>query len=184
MQYQTFISLLRGINVSGQKSIRMDDLKRLFEDLGCFDVQTYIQSGNVIFKAKEKECPLLAAALSEAIKGRFDFDVPVFVLDVNELSSIVEDNPFVGDPLKNPSFLHVTFLSSRVTEANTEQLAGMLSEGEDAALVGKVLYLYCPNGYGKTKLTNTFLERRLKVVATTRNWKTVNVLLDIASGKG
>jgi uncharacterized protein (DUF1697 family) len=176
----TYISLLRGINVSRQKLIKMDVLKKMYEDLHFVNIQTYIQSGNVIFQAKKSENKDLETRISSQIQRCFGFEVPVIVLETGELKDIVERNPYKADKTKDISYLHVTFLSSEPEHINLELINIKRSPVEGFTLFERAVYLYCPNGYGKTKLTNTFLENILKVSATTRNWKTTVELFTIA----
>lgn len=176
----TYISILRGINVSGHKLIKMDALKNMYENLGLGDVTTYVQSGNVVFTAKDIAPNLLEQEIFGQIKKEFGFEVPVIVLTVGKLKRIIDDNPFVKEPHKDKNFLHVTFLSSAPASYDFEKIEVKKQNGEDIVLLDDAVYLYCPNGYGQTKLTNNFLETKLKVGATTRNWKTANELLRIA----
>lgn len=200
MAMTRYISILRGINVSGHKLIKMDALRRSYESLGFHNVVTYLQSGNIIFSAKktvtddaageeavtEKTAPEetvaveLAHAISRQIEKDFGFDVPVIVLSANQLNEVIENNPFAEDSTKDKTFLHVTFLSSLPGNVNIHALEKKKQGDEEVSLVGNAVYLYCPHGYGKTKLTNNFLEAKLKVTATTRNWKTTNELSRVA----
>lgn len=177
---QTFISLLRGINVSGQKSIKMDALRTLYENLGFTNVTSYLQSGNVVFKANNAETGKLEQAISKQIKTDFGFDVPVMVLTQSCLQKVVENNPFLNNPDFDHAFLHVTFLASNPDNYDVKAIESKTQNEETIRFFEHAVYLYCPNGYGKTKLTNNFLEAKLKVVATTRNWKTTKELLKIA----
>lgn len=176
----TYISILRGINVSGQKNIKMAALKKMYEDLKFEHAQTYIQSGNIIFQSPISTKKDLEVKISNQIRLSFGFDVPVIVLDITELTEIIEENPYALDQNKNSSGIYVTFLSAKPSHIDHEILQKRKVIGEEFTLTEKAVYLYCPNGYGKTKLTNTFFENKLKVSATTRNWKTVNELLRIA----
>ncbi|HMO40374.1 MAG TPA: DUF1697 domain-containing protein [Saprospiraceae bacterium] len=175
----TYISMLRGINVSGQKPMKMDALKALYETLGLQQVQTWIQSGNVVFRSDREPGPL-AADIAAAIEQKFGFSVPVFVLAMPQLQRIVAHNPFADDSTKDENFLHITFLAAPPAHIDEIAIEAKLSPGEAIACTPEAVYLYCPNGYGRTKLTNTFIESRLQVAATTRNWKTVNTLLRMA----
>lgn len=174
--------MLRGINVSGQKLIKMDALRQLYEKLGFFNVKSYLQSGNVIFTADETAESELAHKISEDVKNTFGFDVPVIVLSIEALSTIIKQNPLLFHANIDPSFLHVTFLASEpdhdAVDVNT--IIAKKQGGEEVTFANSVIYLYCPNGYGKTKLTNNLLESRLGVGATTRNWKTTNELVKMA----
>ena len=179
----TYISMLRGINVSGQKLIKMDALKKGYESLGFEEVFTYLQSGNVVFKSDECDTALLAQRLTDKIKEVFGFDVAVIVKTVSEFQSIIDNNPYVRDLDKDVSGIYITFLSSKPEKVDISAIESKRQADEEADIFNEAVYLYCPSGYGKTKLTNNFLENKLKVVATTRNWKTVSALLEIALRK-
>ncbi len=184
IEMTTYISLLRGINVSGQKLIKMNALKTMYRQLNFQNIETYLQSGNVIFSDDKSNPSDLAATISSKIQEQFGFDVPVIVFKVDELKAIKEANPFKDDLRMDQQFLHVTFLASDPKIIDFELIAAKKSPGEEIVLIKKAVYLYCPNGYRRTKLTNNFLETKLQVGATTRNWKTVNELLKIALGNG
>lgn len=176
-----YISVLRGINVSGQKKIKMADLKSLYESLGFQNVVTYIQSGNVIFDAGSSDKNELKTTTEKAIEERYAFHVPVDIRTHREISDIIDNNPLGPvDPQKNGTKVLVTFLSA---EPAAEKIAGLqhhVAEPEQLFVMGKEVYLYCPNGYGKSKLSNTFLEKKLGVGATTRNWKSVLKLYELS----
>ena len=176
----TFISILRGINVSGQKRIKMDALRKMYENLGFRNVTTYVQSGNVVFTSNGIEINALEQTISRQIEKDFGFDVPVIVLMADNLKQIIDNNPFAKNPNKDPAFLHVTFLSSKSDCCDFKTIKDKKQPEEDVFFTDKAVYLYCPNGYGQTKLTNNFLESKLKVTTTTRNWKTTNELLKIS----
>jgi len=171
-----FISLLRGINVSGQKIIKMTLLKSMYEELGYTNVKTYLQSGNVIFETGNKDNTCLEKEISAMINSKFGFDVSVFVLTTDQLYDIITKNVYKDDNSKDPKFLHVTFLTSKPKMFDFGTIESKKADNEEIAITGNVIYLYCPDGYGKTKLTNNFLETKLKVSATTRNWKTITEL--------
>jgi uncharacterized protein (DUF1697 family) len=173
-----FIALLRGINVSGQKQIKMSDLKTLFEEVGFQNVETYIQSGNLIFSGKEKSSENIAERISSSIKKKFGFDVQVFVLLPEELLEILNKNPFINKN-KDPDKLYVIFLSTVPLKANLEKLGAIDFSPEEFRCDGKCIYLFVPNGYGKAKLNNNFFENKLKVSGTTRNLKTVKAILEL-----
>ena len=175
---KTYISLLRGINVSGHKKIAIADLKALYETLGFTNLVTYIQSGNVIFTAKVTKN--LEQIIEQAITKKYAFDVPVLIITPEELSRVIAKNPFLKDKTVDPEKLHVTFLSTKPVQELLDKLAPAHYLPDRFNIIGSTVYLSCPNGYGQTKLTNTFFENKLKVRATTRNWKTVKKLLEIA----
>lgn len=176
----TYISILRGINVSGKNIIKMEALKRLFESLGFQKVTTYVQSGNVIFSSALSDVKKIEKLITSQIEKDFGLKIPIIVLTIEELKQYIEDNPLIKN--RDEAFLHFTFLAERPTEIDCkkERIKDKKMENEEIEISERVVYLFCPNGYGKTKLTNTFLEKTLKVTATTRNFKTTNQLLKIA----
>lgn len=176
----TYISILRGINVGGQKMIKMDALRKTYLELGFQNITTYVQSGNVIFTADEEDTGTLERQISAGIKKDFGFEVLTMVLTIAKLKQIIENNPFSKDPDKDENYLHVTFLSSKPLSYDKASIESRKQNGEEISFSDEVVYLYCPNGYGRTKLNNNFLETKLKVNATTRNWRTTRELLKIA----
>ncbi|MDA4118215.1 MAG: DUF1697 domain-containing protein [Thaumarchaeota archaeon] len=172
----TFVSMLRGINVGGQKQVKMEAVKQLYSSLGLEDVRTYLQSGNVVFESSDKDVLTLARRIEEEIDRSFGFDVPVFLRTKKDLQGVVDNNPF---ETRDASKLHVTFLLSKPETVHLEELRGTKDTAEDYFVSGREIYLYCPYGYGQAKLSNNFLERKLKVTATTRNWRTVSALLSM-----
>lgn len=175
-----FIALLRGINVSGQKIIEMSELKSFFEDLNFTKVQTYIQSGNVIFSAKEKSNKKVEDKITSAMKSKFGFDVRVIVVTPNEIEYVLKNNPFIKKK-KEAEKLYVTFLSKKPLTENMDRLNSIDYSPEEFIIDGSYIYLFVPNGYGKAKLNNNLFESRLKVFGTTRNWKTVNKLFGLST---
>lgn len=170
-----YVSVLRGINVGGNKQIRMDTLRGIYEELGFSKVRSYVQSGNVVFESIEQD-PFGLEKLIEAHIERICGFTPVFVRQAHELQEILSCNPFLYERNEDSSKLHVTFLHQAPLETAWSKLvapSGILDEFSRGELA---VYLYCPNGYGKTKLTNDFFERKLGVSVTTRNWNTVNAL--------
>lgn len=177
---KTYISLLRGINVSGKNLIKMEALRAMYENLGFSDVATYVQSGNVVFRTGEAAFETIAEQINHQIKKKFGFDVPVLVMDPGRLKQIVASNPFAGNQEKDPIFMHVTFLASAPDLRGFSKLSAKLVAGEELCIKENAVYLYCPFGYGRTKLNNTNIESALKTSATTRNWKTTAELLRMA----
>jgi uncharacterized protein (DUF1697 family) len=178
---KTYIALLRGINVSGHRLIKMDLLRKSCESLGLKDVTTYLQSGNVIFISEDKEPAELATSITRQIEKDFGFNVPVLALSVGNLKQIIDGNLLAKDNQRDHAFLHVTFLHSKPDKVDLRSIEEKKLEGEEISFTDRAVYLYCPKGYGSTKLNNSFLEARLKVEATTRNWKTTNELLRTAT---
>ena len=175
-----YIAMLRGINVGESRKLLMEDLRRICADLGFAQVQTYIQSGNVIFSDTKNSVQKLEALIAGAIAREFEFEVPVMVVDLDELKAIIRANPFPSDFSKDASLLHVTFLSAAPDRKRMASLEAGNFLPEEMRCIGRTVYLYCPNGYGRSKLTNNFFENSLKVTATTRNWNTVNRLVSLA----
>jgi len=176
----TYISLLRGINVSGQKLIKMEALAKTFQKLECEKVKTYLQSGNVVFTSNTTSTKTLETQIEQEIKKDFGFDVPVMVLTETKLSETISNNPFINQADKDITFMHITFLSSIPENYDIKSIESKKQQGEEVFISEDMVYLYCPNGYGKTKLTNNFFENKLKLSATTRNWKTTKELLKLA----
>jgi len=178
---RTFISLLRGINVGG-KTIRMADLKSLYESLGFSDVTTYIQSGNVLFATAKRDPAALCASIAAAIKKKTGLDVTVIIRQPLEIAAIIKRNPFIGRRGVDETKLHVTFLKEQPAASLVKALQPLATKSKDEyAIIGKEIYLHCPTGYGKTLLNNAFFEKNLQTPATTRNWNTVNVLMELAA---
>ena len=177
----TYIAMLRGINISGQKIVRMELLRETCAALGFRNVETYVQSGNIVFLATKKPPSALSKLISDAILRDFGFSVPALVKTSKEMDDVIKRNPFLNERDIDTSKLHVTFLSD-APPTNAVKNLEIIPTRPDRFHVGRQeIFLYCPNGYGKTKLSNTALEKALSVVATTRNWKTVNTLFEMAA---
>ena len=173
------VALLRGINLGNHHKVPMKDLRAALEAHGFVNVRTYIQSGNVVFEAPRGRH---GAAISKVVEARFGhIDVPVMMRRGAELTRVEAVHPFAlrGEDITK---VHVTFLDSKPTAAALERLADFDTRGDELEVIGKEVYLFCPNGYGRTKLTNKLFERRLGVAATTRNFKTVRALAGMVAG--
>ncbi len=180
----TYIALLRGINVSGHKKVKMTDLKTMFEDLGFTSVTTYIQSGNVVFQSKIADTDIISKSIEKGIVTQFGFDVPVLVFTHQTLRSIHRDNPF-SEPLKNEEIedkkMFFTLLSGEPDSLAIKELTATSYDPEEFVITQQVVYFYAANGYGRTKLHNNFFEKKLRCNATTRNLKTVIKLLELST---
>ena len=176
----TQVALLRGINVGGKNKLPMKELTAMFVDAGCSDVQTYIQSGNVVFRPGSAVGEDVPSMISESILSRFGYRVPVVIRSAAELRQVVEANPFVQAGAEADK-LHIIFLGETPDEGDVQGLAPDRSPGDEFAVLGRAIYLHCPNGFASTKLTNSYFETRLSTTSTTRNWKTVLRLLDMAT---
>ena len=175
-----YVALLRGINVSGQKIIRMADLRSCFEALGFKKVKTYLQSGNVIFTSEVEKPLVISSNIQNKIAEEFGFNVDVLVVAGQWIRQIAEANPFSSDSKKDIKWLHVTFPYQSITTTIFENLAIPTQAGEVVVVAEQVIYLYCPNGYGRTKINNHYFEKVLGFTATTRNWKTVLALAELS----
>lgn len=180
MKKSTYVCLIRGINVGGRNIIKMDRLRKAFEGLGYEDVTTYVQSGNVVFKAGERASEDLSRKIEKMILDEFGFPVSVIVKTPEEIQQAIRRNPFLREKGMDVSKLHVTFLDRAPEKAAFKGLEALIVSPEQIRNSGKEIYLYCPNGYGQSKLTNNVLERILSVKATTRNWNTVNKLCEMS----
>ena len=176
---KTYIALLRGINVGGKGLLPMKELVAILESLGCRDVKTYIQSGNAVFEHSESEASKLAGKISAAIAKKRGFAPHVLVLDAKEFQRAVDGNPF-PEAAEEPKSLHLFFLDSKPAKATLKSLDSLKSDNEQFELRGSVFYLHAPDGIGRSKLAAN-VERKLGVPATSRNWRTVCKLLEIAN---
>lgn len=170
------IAILRGINVGGKRKILMSDLRLTCEQLGLDHVETYIQSGNVLFHSKE-ENPVLESRLEKAIGERFGFEVPVIIRNANALEKTIKNNPYFNSD-HDINSLHLTFLKNKPLEIIETD-----SGKDEFEIHGKEIFILCLDKYHKSKLSNTFFEKQLKVGATTRNWKTVLKLIELSKSK-
>jgi uncharacterized protein (DUF1697 family) len=171
-----FVALLRGINVGGKNSLPMKDLVRLFEALGCKAVRTYIQSGNVVFEASEALGRRLPDALSRAILKEAELKVPVVTRTALELKKSLRDNPYLGTTA-DPTRLHVAFLADKPSTAQIASLDPKRSPPDEFIVRGRDVYLHLPNGVGKSKFTNAYLDSKLGTVSTLRNLATIRKLV-------
>lgn len=176
---QAYVALLRGINLGAHNKISMADLRTLFEAVGADDVTTYVQSGNVIFRSPDSAAAL-GPAVERQISDRLGLDVTVLVRTKTQLAAVADGNPFAGRE-RDSTKLHVTFLAEEPERERVRDLDPPPSKRDEFRVVGREIYLHCPDGYGRSKLTNAFFEKRLGVAATTRNWKTVTKLAELAS---
>lgn len=173
-----YIALLRGINVSGQKKIPMAELREILTKSGLENVLTYIQSGNVIFQSLETDQSTLELKIHNAIKSYFGFEVPVLVLSPSELKKIFDSSPFPKEKKENSYFM---MLYSKADKDLVDNISELSYLNEEFKITDKAVYFYCSVGYGKAKLGNNFFERKLKVTATARNYKTMVKLLSLSA---
>ncbi|MDB4987471.1 MAG: hypothetical protein JWN04_2649 [Myxococcaceae bacterium] len=168
--------LLRAVNVSGKRQISMPALREIFGSLGCTDVETYLQSGNVVAGSKIAPSKIAQKSVA-AIAEKFGYeDVTVLAWSSEQLHALIEANPFVQRGC-DPAKLHATFLGRDTSPADLTALATDAFLPDEFAVGKRAVYVHCPGGYGRTKLNNAFFERKLGIPATTRNWNTVSNLL-------
>ncbi|NHM06926.1 DUF1697 domain-containing protein [Flavobacterium sp. CYK-4] len=177
---KTYIALLRGINVSGQKIIKMELLRKVLAELDFVNISTYIQSGNIIFETAIGNSAILEKQISEKIEQHFGFVVPVRMTTLDELKTIVDQNPFVAENLADPTQPYVAFLSGEPAAADLAQLGQIDFQGDRFISKNRVLYLWYARSAADTKLSNAVIEKKLQLSATSRNWKTVLKLIALA----
>ena len=176
-----YIAMLRGINVSGQRTVKMEHLRALCSSLGFRNVETYVQSGNIVFQTPKENAVSLSKRIGESILESLGFDTTVIMRTAQEMQVVVANNPFLKEKDVDSSKLHVTFLSETAQKSSLKKLEALSTSPDRFYAARHEIYLYCPNGYGRTKLSNNAVERALSVRATTRNWKTTNMLLEMVS---
>jgi uncharacterized protein (DUF1697 family) len=172
--------MLRGVNVSGRNKLPMKDLRALLVAAGARDVRTYIQSGNAVFTSGRPPSTLVKN-LENALERALGNPVPVLLRTIDELEAVIVANPFVARG-EDAKVLHVTFLGEAPTATARESVSSGRGGADECAVIGRQVYLFCPHGYGTTKLTNAFFEKKLGTQATTRNWKTITTLAQLAHG--
>ncbi len=173
------ISMLRGVNVGGHHKIKMEALRALYESLKFEDPRTYVQSGNVIFRSKEKNSTALAKKIQDAIERTFGFRPEVILRATNELRKAIAANPFTNRDLE-PGKILVTFLAGEAGPEGRANLLRLKAHPEELHLKGRELYIYFPDGAGKSKLPWSQVEKLLQTTGTARNWNSVTKMLEIA----
>lgn len=178
------ISMLRGVNVGGHNKIKMDALRDLCESLRLQDVQTHIQSGNIIFRTEKRDTVSLARSLEDAIERKFGFRADVVVRTVSELKEAIAKNPFAGRRGLDPSKLLVTFLGGEPDADARRNVLNIKADPEEMYVCGRELYIYFPNGMARPQLSWMAVVKALKTTGTGRNWNTVTKLLELAEKPG
>jgi uncharacterized protein (DUF1697 family) len=178
---QRYIAIIRGINVGGHNKVSMQVLRDALTKKKLSDVQTYIQSGNVIFSATDADTTAMEKLIRKVLLDTFSVDVQVIVRDQKEWKQTIKKNPFLSETDDETKLL-VTFLSEKPDAAAAKTLAGVTFQNDSFQIIGKDIYLFCREGYGKSKIPNMFFEKKLGVSGTTRNWRTVLELGRMAAG--
>jgi len=174
------ISMLRAVNVGGHNKIKMDALRALYESLKLRDAHTYVQSGNVIFRSDERDVMRIAKRIEEGIERKFGFRPEVILRTAAEMREVIARNPFAKRRGIEPGKLLVTFLARDPGEEAREKLRQMKCDPEELRIEGRELYIYFPNGMGRSKLSGARLEKTLKTPGTARNWNSVTKMLEMA----
>lgn len=175
----THLALLRGINVSGHKMIKMEELKRYLEGIGFHNVRTYIQSGNVFVDTEEENPAKVGFLIKQEIFKQFGHDVPVLVIGKDDLQACLERNRFLNEEGVDLKKLYVSFVSAEVPDQMITQLNLNFIEPDKIQLDGRRIYLKYFSSPANTKLDNKWIEKSMNVISTTRNWNTVNKLLEM-----
>lgn len=174
-----YISLLRGINVSGQKKIKMADLRALYEGLGFKKVTSYIQSGNVVFETRSTKANAIEQKIAKAIADSYGFEVPILVVQWQHIDYIIHHNPFVNQSDADPTKLLVALLKDKPKPELVEKTNEYSFSPDEFVIDDRYVFIHCPNGFGRSKINNNFFEHKLQVKATTRNWRTLNKLWEM-----
>ena len=172
--------MLRGVNVGAHNRIKMDELRAVYKSVKLDDPQTYVQSGNVIFRTREKNLPQLSKKIQDAIEKKFKFRPEVILRTADELRRAVEASPFADRPGLEPGKILVTFPSSAPAKEANAAFDRFKDYPEEIHLKGSELYIYFPNGAGRSKLPWSSIEKLMKVTGTARNWNSVTKMLGMA----
>ena len=175
------VALLRGINVGGKNILPMQDLREILGELGCESIATYIQSGNAVFRSKQKSGGL-ARSISKAIEKRFGFEPSVLVISAATFEGIAGANPYAAKAAE-PKHVHTLFLAGPANDADLKRMHERKSGTEEFTLTDAAVYLHAPDGIARSKLANE-MERHLGVSATGRNGNTVDKLLALLAKQG
>jgi uncharacterized protein (DUF1697 family) len=176
-----YIALLRGINVGGHGRMDMAELRTLCSEIGLANVQTILQSGNLVFSAATSPKGDLEKQLEQAVHERFAMSTPFFVATAPEWLAMIKDNPYPDQAAKDPSHLAVALLKEAPSKEAWALLQSAVKGPEMVMPSNHLAYIYYPEGIGKSQLTNVVIENKLKTRATARNWNTVLKLADLAA---
>lgn len=176
------ISMLRGVNLASHRRIKMDDLRAVYETLKLRDVETYVQSGNVVFSTVERDLARLVGRLEKGIERRFGFHSDVIVRTTAEMRAVIARNPFADRRDLEPSRLLVTFLAADPGDDARRRVGEIKVHPEELHIERRELYIYFPNGMGRSKLPSSAIDRALGTSGTARNWNSVTKLLALAEG--
>jgi len=176
-----YIAFLRGVNMAGHNSLKMNDLAELFVSLGFKDARTYIQSGNVVFTdLSGKSINELAVIIEMAIFNKFNFTIPAMIREVDDLKKILRINPFSNEENFNPGRMAFILLHEKTTPDQINKVRDVDYPPDKFKVIESEIFVYCPNGFGKSKLYTNFFEKKMGVTGTARNWNTINTVLQMA----
>ena len=175
---ETYVALLRGINVGGKNKLPMKDLVRMFVDAGCENARSFIQSGNVIFHVAHAGAVQLPDIITAGIAREFGYQAPVLLRSTEQLKDVISHNPFLQEGASENA-LHVMFLADQPTAARVAGLDPNRSPPDSFRVRGQEVYLHLPAGVANSKLTNSYFDSKLATVSTGRNWRTVTKLLEL-----
>ena len=178
---KTYIALLRGINVGGHKKIKMADLRLLLEGLGYKEIMTYIQSGNIIFNSLEEDRDKLENQISEAIIDHYGFEVPVLVKTKTEINKILDNNPYNDPEDLATNKIYFVLLQEIPQKEDIEATSAIIFENEKFMITPECVFLRCDLGAGKAKCGINFFESKLKIAATSRNYRSMTKLSELSS---
>ena len=173
------LALLRGINVSGHNIIKMEALKTMLENIGFQNIETYVQSGNVIVESEDENPQSVGFTIKQEIVKQLGFDVPVIVISKADLEKCLTNNPFFKEKEVDTKKLYVAFISKELSNSSINELKISQFKPDEAFIDGNRIYMKLETGVGNTKLTQKYIEKKLNVIASTRNWNTVNKLIEM-----
>jgi uncharacterized protein (DUF1697 family) len=177
----TLISLLRGINMAGHNSVKMKELSDLYIELGYIDAECYIQSGNVIFSSDDSiPVSAISAKIENAIFKKFSYNIPVLIRSVREMKELSHSNPFLNEKNFDPAKMAVIFLYEGAAAPQILKVKDVDYPPDKFKIIGKEIFTYCPNGFGKTKIYTNFFEKKMGVTGTGRSWKSITTIINIA----
>jgi uncharacterized protein (DUF1697 family) len=173
------LALLRGINVSGHNIIKMDNLKSILEKSGFLNVETYVQSGNMFVETEDENAQSVGFTIKQEIAKHLGFDVPVIVISKGDLEKCLTNNPFFKEKDVDTKKLYVAFISKELNSSAINELKISQFKPDEVFIDANRIYMKLETGAGNTKLTQKYIEKKLNVIATTRNWNTVNKLIEL-----
>lgn len=174
----SYVALLHGINLIGQRPVSIDELNKYFENAGFTNIRAFLQTGNVLFDSDETNESAIQNNIENFLYSNFGYRVTALIRMIHDVKKVIKNNPFDNLTPAEKQNLYVTFLSNLPAPALRGALGVYSNDAEYARVVNKEVYVYSPN-YGLTCFSNNFIERKLGVTATTRNWATITKLPEL-----